>query len=205
MSENNVGAIVLAAGMSSRMGRSKPLLPWADGKSVIEHILQQLQQVRLARITVVTGYRAEDVSAQAQAMGVQTTHNPNYAEGEMLSSLQAGLAAQPDGIAAALVVLGDQPRLEVSVIERILSAYEQGRGEIVAPYFQGQRGHPLLISRRYWDEMMALPPGAAPRDVIQKHRQVLHLIDVESDSVLSDIDTAEDYARERRLAGLSPN
>jgi molybdenum cofactor cytidylyltransferase len=198
----HIGAVVLAAGLSSRMGRSKALLPWRENQTVIEQILAQLQQTSAAHILVVTGQDAAEVAARARALGVGSVYNPAYATGEMLSSLQAGLAALPENTTAALVVLGDQPRLEVAIVERILAAYAGGLGEIVAPRYGGQRGHPLLISRRYWGEMLALPPGGAPRDVIQRHPDALYILDVESDSVVTDIDTPEDYALERRRAGL---
>jgi len=197
-----IAGIVLAAGLSSRMGQSKALLPWAGNRTVIEQILAQLQQAGLARIQVVTGHQAEEVAAKATAMGIATIHNPDYAAGEMLSSLKVGLLAQPEMVSAALVVLGDQPRLEAPIVVQILEAYATGKGEIIAPRYRGQRGHPMLISRRYWDEIVALPAGGAPRDVIRQHPDALYFVDVETDSVLSDIDTPEDYVRERQRAGL---
>jgi molybdenum cofactor cytidylyltransferase len=200
--KKSVVAVVLAAGLSSRMGKSKALLPWDDNRSVIEQILSQIQQANLQDILVVTGYLAEQVTAKAAAMGVAAIHNPDYATGEMLSSLKVGLMAQPETVSAALVVLADQPRLQPEVIHQLTNAYEQGKGEIVAPRYQGERGHPMLISRQFWDEIVALPAGGAPRDVIQRHRDKLYFVDVETDSVLSDIDTPQDYERERRRAGL---
>jgi len=197
-----VVGLVLAAGLSSRMGRCKALLPWDENRSVIEQILSQLQQTNLHDILVVTGNLAEQVTAKVTAMGIATVHNPEYATGEMLSSLKVGLSVQMETVSAVLVVLGDQPRLESSIVLQLLDAYEQGEGEIVAPRYRGERGHPMVISRRYWDEILALPEGSAPRDVIQQHRDKLYFVDVESDSVLSDIDTPEDYEMERKRAGL---
>ena len=198
----NVVAIVLAAGLSSRMGKSKALLPWDDNRSVIEQILSELQQTNVQAILVVSGYLAEEVTAKVTAMGIATIHNPEYATGEMLSSLKAGLLAQPETVSGALVVLADQPRLQSEVMRQLVDAYEQGKGEIVAPRHQGERGHPMLISRQFWDAILALPQDGAPRDVIQQNRDKLYFVDVETDSVLSDIDTPEDYERERRRAGL---
>jgi molybdenum cofactor cytidylyltransferase len=198
-----VGGIVLAAGLSSRMGQSKPLMPWLNDKTVIEHILEQVQQANLTQIVVVTGYRGEQVAGKAKTLGINAVDNPDYVRGEMLSSLKIGLLAQAETIAAALVILGDQPRIEISVLREVIDAYTLEKGEIVAPIYQGQRGHPILISRPYWGEMVALPVGGAPRDVIQRHRDVLYLVDVKTDSVLSDIDTPEDYVQERRRIGIA--
>jgi molybdenum cofactor cytidylyltransferase len=198
----NVAAIVLAAGLSSRMGKCKALLPWGENRSVIEQILGQLQQTNLQDILVVTGAFAERVAEKVGALGIATIHNPDYATGEMLSSLKVGLLAQPETVAAVLIVLADQPRLQAAVVIQLVEACQGGKGEIVAPRYRGERGHPMLISRRFWDEILALPEGAAPRDVIQRHRDALYFVDVETESVLSDIDTPEDYERERQRAGL---
>lgn len=184
------------------MGRCKALLPWDDNRSVIEQILGQLQQTNLHDILVVTGNLAEQVTAKVTAMGIATIHNPEYATGEMLSSLKVGLSVQMGTVSAVLVVLGDQPRLQSAVVRQLVDAYEHRKGEIVAPRYRGERGHPMLISRRYWDEILTLPEGGAPRDVIQQHRDTLYFVEVETDSVLSDIDTPEDYEQERQRAGL---
>lgn len=201
MTSKRIAAVVLAAGLSSRMGQSKALLPWGENQTVIEQILGQLQQINLEQILVVTGHLAEQV--QAKAMDVAAVHNLHYATGEMLSSLKVGLLAQAETTDAVLVVLADQPRLQTDIVRQLVQAFEDGKGEIVAPRYQGERGHPMLISRRYWDEILALPAGGAPRDVIQKQRDRLNFVDVETDSVLSDIDTPEDYERERQRAGLA--
>ncbi len=199
--QRRVGAIVLAAGESARMGRSKPLLPWDRGQTVIEAIVARLVALRLAEIVVVTGHRAAEVGRAVGHLPVRVVHNPEFQEGEMLSSLQAGLRALPDDTAACLVVMGDQPALNVRLVDRVLLAYAQGRGEIVAPVYEGRRGHPVLFDRRYWPELLALESGA-PRDVIARYPDAPHLVPADDDSILRDIDTPEQYRRERRLAGL---
>lgn len=180
------------------MGQSKALLPWMDGRTVIEQIIAQLQSADVADILVVTGHLSESVMAVVTARKANAIFNPNYAKGEMLSSLQMGLRAQSENTAAILVILGDQPRIEIPNIRRVIGAYTHDKGKIVAPIYQGQRGHPILFDRRYWDELLALPEGSAPRDVIKRHPTDLHLIEVATDSVISDIDTPEDYEYERR-------
>lgn len=196
-----VGAIVLAGGMSSRMGQPKVLLPW-DNKPIISVILDRLRGARLDDIVVVTGHNAEKVRAAIAKDGVRWTHNPDYEQGDMLSSLQAGLRALPPGIAACLICLGDQPQLDIRVINDVISTYAEGKGSIVAPSFQRRRGHPILIDRQYWPELLDLPAGGAPRDVINAHAESIAYVNVKDDSILRDIDTPEDYRRERRLAGL---
>lgn len=197
-----VGAIVLAAGMSSRMGQSKMLLPWTEKRTIIEHIVEQLLSSRVDHITVVTGHMAKEIKEVLAPYGVNVVYNRAYKSGEMLSSLKAGLRAMPDNIAASMLVLGDQPRIQPRVIYQVMAAYSRGEGEIVAPSFEMKRGHPILISRRYWAELLALPRTASPRDVINLHQERIAYIDVNTDSVLRDVDTPDDYEQERFRAGL---
>jgi molybdenum cofactor cytidylyltransferase len=185
------------------MGQAKVLLPWSHGRTILEHIIQQLIAARVDPIVVVTGHRADEVRPLAETMGAITAHNPDYATGEMLSSVKAGLRALPANVGAALMVLGDQPRIQPRVIESVLMAYAEGRGEIVAPSYQHRRGHPILIDRRYWGEILALPADGAPRDVINRHADRVAYVDVDTDSVLRDVDTPEDYRDERGRAGLA--
>lgn len=198
-----IGAIVLAAGMSSRMasmGTPKVLLPWAGGKTILEHIIDQLILARVQYITVVTGNRSDDVGALAEKRGANVVFNPDYKTGEMLSSLKAGLRAQPAHVAAALVVLGDQPRIQPKIVGQVMMAYAEGKGDLVAPSYQMRRGHPILIDRRYWADLLALPDDGNPRQVINAHPMAY--VNVDNDSVLRDVDTPDDYRDERSRAGL---
>ncbi len=198
-----VGAIVLAAGMSRRMGQLKLLLPWDRGQTIIEHILTQLFLARVDHPVVVVGNRADEVRPLAEAIGADTVFNADYETGDMLSSVKAGLRVMPPNVAAALIVLGDQPRIQPRVVQQVMTAYAEGKGEIVAPSYQMRRGHPILIDRRYWKELLDLPDGAAPRDVLNAHAERIAYVNVDNDSVLHDVDTPDDYRSERRRAGLN--
>jgi molybdenum cofactor cytidylyltransferase len=197
--QRRVAALVLAAGMSSRMGQSKPLLPW-DNRTVIETVVARLTPLHLAETFVITGYRGPEVARVLAHQPVQVVHNPDYAQGEMLSSLQTGLRALTESISACLVVLGDQPMIEGHVVQRLLTAYAHGQGEIVIPTCRGERGHPVLFARRFWPELLELTSGA-PRDIIRRHPDQVAEVEVETDSILRDLDTPEQYRQERRRAG----
>jgi molybdenum cofactor cytidylyltransferase len=197
-----VGAVVLAAGMSTRMGESKVLLPWTDGKTIIEQIVETLLQSRVDHVVVVTGYMAREVKERLSPLGVTIAHNRSYKSGEMISSLKVGLAALPDHVAAAMVVLGDQPRLQPKVLYQVLSAHAESAGELIIPSFERRRGHPILIGRRYWPEIAALPKDGTLRDVIETHADHIRYVPVDTDSILRDVDTPADYDEERFRAGL---
>lgn len=192
--QKRVTAVILAAGESSRMGRPKLLLPWGE-TTVLGRTIQNVQDSAVFDSMVVSGAQAHEVAEIAQAAGVPVLFNEQYVAGEMLSSLQTAVRHLPATIDAVLVMLGDQPLVEPQTIDAILAAYWQGEGEIAAPQFDSRRGNPVLIGRRYFDELLALPPGAAPRDLLKKHH--VHLVPVESESVLLDIDDPDEYERLR--------
>lgn len=198
--QRNIGAIVLAAGMSRRMGTPKVLLQW-NGTTILEHILRQMMLAKVDHVVTVIGSRAEEVSVIARRLEVTTAYNQDYETGEMLSSVKAGLRAMPSHVAAALIVLGDQPSIQARTVLDVINAYAEGKGEIVAPSYQMRRGHPILIDRRYWPEILALPDAGAVRDVINTHAREIAYVKVDNDSVLRDLDTPQDYQEARRLYG----
>jgi molybdenum cofactor cytidylyltransferase len=189
-----VAAIVLAAGTSSRYGgANKLLLPFADG-TVVQCVVNTVLSAGVSHVIVVTGHQRAQVEQALERMPVSFVHNPRYAEGEMSSSIKAGLASFAHSDAgAALIVLGDQPALPAWVIRRLLQAYAGNCGEIVAPKFGDVRGHPVLIARRWWAEAQALPDGAPMRELLKAHPEaVAHLL-VNTDAVIKDVDTPALY------------
>lgn len=201
--QRHIGAVVLAGGMSRRMGQPKVLMHWSGRKTILEQILEQLMLARVPNVTVVTGHRAGEVGAMALRAGAAVTHNAHFATGEMLSSLKAGLQAMPPHVSAALVVLGDQPRIQARVVAQVLNGYAEGIGDIVAPSYKMRRGHPILIDRRYWPEILALPEHGSLRDILNQYKDRIGYVTVDTDSVLGDVDTPDEYREERRRAGLA--
>jgi molybdenum cofactor cytidylyltransferase len=145
----------------------------------------------------VTGHEAARVTAVAEAAGARTVHNPDYASGEMLSSLQTAVRSLPGRTAAILILLADQPALGPGPIEAVLAAYREGRGELIAPVFDGRRGHPPLIGRAYFDELLALPPTAAPRDLLRRHESAIYPVPIADEAILRDLDVPADYEQAR--------
>jgi molybdenum cofactor cytidylyltransferase len=197
---SRVTAVVLAAGQATRMGHTKQLLPWGE-TTVLGQTLRNLRASAVDDILVVTGHERGAVTAIAAAHGVPVVDNPGYATGEMLSSLQVAVGTLPPDCAAVLVMLADQPMVEPETINALLEAFWQGEGELIAPSFAGQRGNPVLIGRRYFAELLALPAGSAPRDLLRRHAAGLFWLPVESDTILRDLDNRDDYQRWRPPAG----
>jgi len=193
--DHSISAVVLAAGMSRRMGTNKLLLSLRRG-TVLTHILSVLQTCPLSETVVVTGHEREKVEkaiAECGFLEIVMAHNPNYASGEMLSSIQAGLSALRPDRHAALIVLGDQPLLDRRVVERILAAHAPGR--MVIPSYHRKGGHPILIDRACWPAVLGLPHEGSLRDLLRRKREWVSYIEVDTDAILHDMDTPEDYRR----------
>lgn len=191
-----VSAVVLAAGLSTRMGgQPKPLLPFGDG-TVVEHILTVLSACSLHELVLVTGHGHEAFERLLAHWNVCTVFNPQYASGEMLSSIQVGLGSLSTDSDATLIVLGDQPALSAPVVERVIAAYRQGRGSIIIPSFQMRRGHPILIGRNHWQNILRLEQGQTLRDYMRIVGSEICHVEANTPTILRDMDTPEDYRRE---------
>lgn len=191
-----VTAVILAAGQSKRMGQTKQLLPWGD-TTVLGQVLRHVGDTAVHDILVITGHEAEKVEAVAADAGIPTQHNPDFAAGEMLSSLKTAVRQLSPATAAILVVLADQPMVMPAIIEQILNAYWEQKSDLIAPSFNGQRGNPVLIGRDYFAELLALPSGAAPRHLLRQYSDALHLVPVATDTILHDLDHFGDYEKWR--------
>ena len=191
MNRPRFGAIVLAAGLSSRMVENKVLLPWLDGRPIVRHVATKFVAACAGNVFVVTGRDAAQARKAVNDLNVVCVHNPDYATGEMLSSVKVGLSALPDGLVASFIQPADMPCVPVDVIAQLLAAHDAGWN--VAPVYKGRRGHPVLLDRAYWEAMLDLPAGAKPRDVVEAARARLRLVDVEDEGVLLDVDTREAY------------
>jgi len=192
----HVAAIVLAAGRSCRMGLPKMLLPWKD-LTVIRYVVTVLESIGLEEIVVVTGGARMEVESALAGSSARTVYNPRFSEEEMLYSLQIGLTSLPEKITAALVVLGDQPQIEKMVIQQILELTIQSRATLVVPSYERRRGHPWLVHRSLWQEIHLLKPGQTLRSFLAKHADQIMYLSLDTPSILKDLDTPEDYERER--------
>jgi CTP:molybdopterin cytidylyltransferase MocA len=157
-----VGAVVLAAGGSRRLGRPEQLLPLA-GRPLLQHAIDAASEAGLADLVVVLGHDAEAVAAAIHLpSGAVTVVNPRYREGQS-TSLRAGLCALAPGVSAALVLLGDQPAVSVGAIRAVVDAGAAvGATPIVQARYGGRPGHPVLLGRETWGELLQ-PTATAAR------------------------------------------
>ena len=190
-------AIVLAAGLSSRMGVQKLLLPFG-GKTVIAHIVDQLLASTVDEVHVVVGHQAERISGELSGRAVSIVNNPNYKSG-MLSSVRCGLQNLPEKCRAVLVVLGDQPSITTELIDQMLQSFAATEKSILVPLYKGKRGHPILFSSLYRDEILKRHGDVGLRGLLYGHSDDIFELAVSTASVLCDMDFPEDYRRELGL------
>ncbi|MBI3739422.1 MAG: nucleotidyltransferase family protein [Chloroflexi bacterium] len=190
-----ITAIILAAGESKRMGQPKMLMPW--GKStVLQTVIATFQAAGVNDILVITGAARKQVEALI-GKSVQTVFNEKYEAGEMLSSVQAGLRAKKHEARAALICLGDQPQVQKRTVQRILQEYRETGAPIIVPSYQMRRGHPWLVARELWNEILKMRAPESPREFLKRHTKDIHYVNIDSPSVLADLDTPEDYLKSR--------
>ncbi len=203
-----VAAIIAAAGRSTRMGEPKQLLPWGDS-TVLGTVARNLDAAGASPVLCVVGHRAEEMAAALGDAPAQLLRNPDYLQGEMLSSFQTGVryllsaANEHSGFACSgtLLALGDQPHIPVDVIQRVIEQSLRTPESIVIPSFEMRRGHPFYLPARLWADLLELSQTETLRTLLQRHQEVITYVNVESDAILRDIDTPADY---KTLSATNP-
>ncbi len=191
-----ITAVVLAAGLSKRMGTQKMFLPWGDS-TVIGKVLSTLMEAGVEDIHVITGATHARLAELLRSTPVTLVFNPAYGNGEMLGSLQVGLRSAGEVTEEALVVLGDQPQIEAVVVRAIIERYQASKHPIIVPSYQMHRGHPWLLGRVFWPDVLALRPPLTLRDFLVEHHAIVDYLVVDTPSVIQDLDTQEDYSKSK--------
>jgi xanthine dehydrogenase accessory factor len=190
-----ISAIVLAAGASSRMGESKPLIS-LDGRPILSHVLAAVAGSRVDETVVVVGSESERVRREVPLTGARTIENPRFMEG-MSSSLRAGVAALSPRSDAFFVVLGDEPFVRASTFDALISARERTHARVVLPVYHGVRGNPVLIDRSLSDEVESLTGDRGCRALRLRHPDETAEVPVDDPGVIIDLDTPQDLAHAR--------
>ncbi len=186
-----ISAIVLAAGESRRMGKPKQLLPLGS-RTILEQVIDNLLSSKVSEVIVVLGYRAEEIRKRLSGKSVRFVINHDYQQG-MSSSIVAGLKSVDMKTKAAMLVLGDQPFIGSDTINCFIDIFNSHDRGIVVPVYQGKRGHPVIFSIKYRDELLGLTGDTGAKKVIASHESDVLEITVASECVCRDIDTISDY------------
>ena len=200
MNDSAITAVVLAGGLSERMGRFKPLLTLGSIRT-IERVIKLFQNAGVGDILVVTGHRAEELQRIIEPMNVRWVENADYRQG-MFSSVLAGLQALPDQCPAFFIHPADIPLVRPQTVKRLMAALEDTPAAILYPAFNGRRGHPTLIRNALRHEILDWTGDGGLRALLQRHETESLELPVADEAVLWDLDTPDDY---NRILGRLPN
>jgi len=184
-------ALLLAAGMSRRMGEINKLLVPVQGRPMVRTVVDQLLASQVDDVLVVTGHQADEVKAALGATQLHYIHNPEFDQG-LSASLATGLAALPAQCQAVLVCLADMPELDSEQINALIRAYDPAQGALICvPTFAGKRGNPVLWDRLYFEEMAQVRGDVGARHLIGEHAQNVVEVPMSDRGVLFDVDSPQ--------------
>jgi molybdenum cofactor cytidylyltransferase len=196
MSTGSAAAILLAAGLSSRMGSPKPLLSW-QGRPLVRYQVEQLREAGCDPVIVVTGHEREHVERALGGVEATFAYNPAYREGRA-GSVRAGARAVPAGVSALIVLNVDQPR-SAAITRRLLEVHHAGGSLLTVPEFGGKRGHPLVLDAALLPELFEVTEESQGiRALVQRHVERRLEVPFGSDEVLLDLNTPQAYASVQR-------
>ncbi len=195
----DVSVVVLAAGLSKRMGAKNKLHLSIDGQALLNHAVNNFLRAGLQNIVVVLGHQHEHTAALMQDKEVTCIVNDHYSKGQV-SSVRCGLAKVATNSRAVFMALGDQPQVSLETIKMLLENYvgaieNQETVQALVPYFRGSRGNPVLISNQARQEILAGSNEFGCREFMDCNPELVRKLEVDDRGVVTDLDTPEDYQR----------
>ncbi len=186
-----IGAVVLAAGASTRMGRNKLLLP-IEGEAMVHRTVRRVRDAGCDPIVVVTGHDAARVREALAPLDVAfaTSAEPT---GPTSASLHAGLRALPDDVDAAVVMLADMVQVTTPMLSAVLAGMREGTAPLGVSRYGDVLAPPLVFRRALWPELLAWHGEGCGKAVVRAHQAEARMHDWPVDA-LQDVDTPDDYA-----------
>lgn len=192
-----IPALILAAGRSSRMGRTKALLPAGRDETFLTLLVRALRHGGADHIIVIGRPEADDLRTAVDTLdcGAQFVVNPQPDRGQ-LSSLIAGLeVADVAGTRGVLVMPVDMPLVRADTVARVIATFDASRAPIVRATVGGRHGHPVLFALSVFDELRRADPAVGAKVVLRAHADVIVNVEVEDQGAIEDVDAPEDYVR----------
>ena len=184
-------AILLAAGLSSRMGDHNKMLLKLGGEPMIARVTNTYLSAITGSVTVITGYQANYIEKALSGLPVNFIYNPDFAAGQQ-SSVVVGLRNQSH-MGPTLMGLGDQPLLLKEDLHWLLNVHQHNPSKVTVPHRCGQRGNPIVIPSDLRPMMLANPRSTGCRKFTQENPHLVTIVDTASDGFFTDVDTPEDY------------
>jgi molybdenum cofactor cytidylyltransferase len=187
-------AVVVAAGMSTRMGQNKLLLEFRK-KPLIAHTVDTLLASAVDEVIVVLGHEAERVRNKIAGKPVKVIENPAYREG-LSTSVRAGVEAVSPQSEAIMICLADQPLLQPDDVNRLVKAFTHAKEAgklILVPFYHGERGNPVVLDSSYREAILGIVGDVGCKGVIKRFPDKVFALEMETDHVVRDVDNLEDY------------
>lgn len=185
-------AVIVAAGRSRRMGAFKPLLPLGD-EVILERTIQNFREAGVNRITVVTGFRGDEIKKKLKNMQVEFVHNSAFAETDMLTSICLGIKNRKKDTKGILITPGDAPLIRSFTIAHVISCMEQGKGEIIVPVYRGKQGHPPVLSQTMAEQLLRYTGERGLGGFLDANRECCYKTQVPDPWICEDVDTPQQY------------
>lgn len=176
------------------MGKPKMLLPFQEA-TILETVLKNVERADTDGIMVVLGSSFVKTEELVRNYKAGYCYNDSFRSG-MLSSVQCGVKNIIRQECGYLFCLGDQPMISTEVINITINAYLSSGKGIVLPVYKGRRGHPLLVSSIYREEILGLKEEESLKTLLRRHAGEVMEVEVDDERILRDIDTPEDYNNE---------
>jgi len=191
---HSIAGLVLAAGQSRRMGVRNKLLAEIDGVAMVRRVAEAVVASKADPVLVVTGHEGDRVRGALEGLAVEFVDNPDFEEG-ISASLRHGLAALPQDCDGVLVCLGDMPRVDAAMLDKLIAAFAPEAGkDICVPVHQGKRGNPVLWGKRHFTEMRDVAGDVGAKHLIGRNADAVQEVAIDQDGVLIDVDSPDALA-----------
>lgn len=197
---NFVSGLILAAGTSSRLGKqTKQLLPWR-GTTLLEWVVRQAEMSLLDELVVVVGHEAEEVRRRVTLKRARFVEAPDFHEG-CTTSIRSGLEALDAKTQAAVLILGDQPEIEIEIIASVIEGWRHLQAPAVRISYRGRPGHPMLFTKALFGQLKALHGDKGVWKLLEAHPEWVREIEIDR-PLPGNINTWADYVQ---LTSVSPS
>lgn len=191
----NISAIILAAGLSSRMGDVQKLVLPYQGKPLLGHMLTSLDEAHLVgKVVAVTGHESKAVRAVCSNYTVEIAHNENYCDG-LASSIRVGVQACGGNSDGILICHGDMPLINKDHIQALCAAFQRHSDKIIMPSFEGRQGNPVLWPKSYFARLKSLKGDKGAKAILQENSDAIIRIDFDDKAIVFDVDDPATLAR----------
>jgi molybdenum cofactor cytidylyltransferase len=189
----NIAGIILAAGISSRLGQPKLLLRLRD-KPLLAWVIEAARNSLLTKTVLVLGHNAAQIQKILNYPDIAIVYNPDYEKGQS-HSIRHGMKALDPSTDAVIFLLGDQPMVRPETINALITAYAENRSLIIVPTFRGRRGNPVLFDRRLFQKLKKISGDSGGRVLFGEYPDSILDVAVKDKGIHMDVDTQADYQK----------